>query len=340
MRLAFQVKARAFRCAAGHSAGAGTSGDAAAPNMKPFSTLAALPLLLSTAASPALATCVGQVLLPPTESVHGQRVLEAPGRVERFRVPAQVETLSHRVQVRAARTERVRYGAQYRVERRVVEARGPTRWSRTADRYETVAQPVVIAPGHWVWERRFAPVVSAPPQPGQTVVSPTGVIMCRVWCPPRYAMVPRQVLAERGHRVAEPTTVSRVLERRVLVHPAGWSVRVIPAQYRIVTERRMAAPARWVMRRTPARWGWREMHETHDGGSAWAPVVCGGPLSRPAMARMQSSLAAQGYDPGPADGIGRPETYTALHRFQVEHRLAAGQVTVESARALGVIPPQ
>ena len=55
------------------------------------------------------------------------------------------------------------------------------------------------------------------------------------------------------------------------------------------------------------------------------------------MARMQSSLAAQGYDAGPQDGVGRPQTYEALRRFQVDHRLAAGQVTVESARALGVV---
>ena len=134
------------------------------------------------------------------------------------------------------------------------------------------------------------------------------------------------------------TTVERTQTRRVLVHPAGYAVRTVPAEYRWVSTERLLAPARWEVRRSAARYGWRTEREVREGGSAYAPVVCGGPLSRPAMARMQSSLAANGYDPGPADGLGRPQTYAALHRFQVDHRLAAGQVTVESARALDVVP--
>jgi hypothetical protein len=299
-----------------------------------------LAALTASVASPALAegTCVGKVLLPPSESVHGERVLVSPAHAERAYVPAQVQRSRRAVLVRPARVERIVHAAVWRTERTYVAAPGPVRWERGADRYADVAERVLVQPGRYVWERRYAPTVSGPPQPGQTVVSPTGLVMCKVWCPARYETVMRHVRVGAGRPYAVRTTIQRPVLRRVLVQRGGTEVRRIPAEYRWIETSRLLAPAHWIVRRTAAQFGWRQVREMHDGGSAYAPVVCGGPLSRPAMARMQSSLAAAGYDPGPADGIGRPETYGALHRFQVDHRLAAGQVTVESARALGVIP--
>jgi hypothetical protein len=304
--------------------------------MKPFLVAA----LVASAASPALAEggCVGKVLLPPSESVHGERALLAPGHAERVYLPAQVQHSRRAVLVHPGRVERIAHAAVWRVERTYVSAPGPVRWERGPERYAAVTERVLVQPGHYVWERRDAPTVSGPPQPGQTVVSPTGLVMCRVWCPARYETMTRHVRVGPGRAHAVRTTVQRAVVRRVLVRPSGVEVRRTPAEYRWVESSRLLAPGRWVVRRTAAQYGWRQVRDVHDGGSAYAPVVCGGPLSRPAMARMQSSLAAAGYDPGPADGIGRPETYHALHRFQVDHRLAAGQVTVESARALGVIP--
>ena len=67
-------------------------------------------------------------------------------------------------------------------------------------------------------------------------------------------------------------------------------------------------------------------------------MVCPNGLAPWAMQRLQSGLAAKGYDAGPSDGQARPQTYEALRRFQNDHGLAEGQVTVESARALGVVP--
>ena len=312
--------------------------------MKPLMIVVAGTAVLGASASLALAPaavaqggCVGRVLLPPVEREHSERVLEAPGRVERSYLPPRVERFGRQVLVRPARQERVRFAAVYRVERGVYRSPGPTRWVREPDRYADVAETVVVAPGHYVWERRYGPLVSGPPQPGQTVVTPTGLVMCKVWCPARYETVTHRVRVASGHAYAVRTTVQHVTEHRVLVRPAGYVVRRIAAEYRWVSTERTIAPGRWMVRRTGPQYGWRTTREVHEAGGAYAPVVCGGPLSRTAMARMQASLAARGYDAGPQDGVGRPQTYDALRRFQVDHRLAAGQVTVESARALGVI---
>ena len=282
--------------------------------------------------------CVGKVLLPPVESVRSERVLEEPGRTDRIYHPAVLARSERQVLVRRAWIERIDLPPLYRVERQLVSVPGPTRWTREPDRYADVAEHVLVAPGHYVWERRYGPMVSGPPQPGQTMVTPTGVVMCKVWCPARYETVMHSVRVSRGRMFGERTTVQHEVTRRVLVRPAGYAIRTVPAEYRWISTTRVVQPGGYEVRRAPPRYGMRVEREVHDGGSTYAPVVCGGPLSRPAMARMQASLAANGYDPGPQDGLGRPQTYAALHRFQVEHRLAAGQVTVESARALGVVP--
>ncbi|MGC1301634.1 MAG: peptidoglycan-binding domain-containing protein [Caulobacteraceae bacterium] len=308
--------------------------------MKPLLSAMTVSGLVLSAAAPAMAQggCVGRVLLPPVEGRRTERVLEAPGRVERFMAPARIERTAHKILVRPAREERVSLPALYRTWHGYQQIAGKPRYEHTAPVYQMVNAQVLVAPGHYVWERRYGAVASnGPPQPGQTLVTPTGEIMCKVWCPARYAVVQRQVMVSPGHVVAVPTTMEREVTKTVLVRPASVQVRHIPAAYRYTYSTRVVAPARWYVRRTAARYGVREIHELHDGGAGWAPVVCGGPLSRPAMAHIQASLNAQGYTAGPADGVGRPETYAALRHFQVDHRLAAGQVTVDSARALGVI---
>lgn len=52
--------------------------------------------------------------------------------------------------------------------------------------------------------------------------------------------------------------------------------------------------------------------------------------------QVQQSLANAGYNPGPADGISGPKTDAALKSFQQDNNLAAGELTKETLRALGV----
>lgn len=236
--------------------------------------------------------CYGQVWLPPA---------------------AFSPTPTRMVEVRPAHAERVYAPAAYRTVYSRVAAPASRRWVAAPARYTVRTRRVLVSPGGWIWERKFGRLASGPPEPGQTVVTPTGEILCKVWHPARYAYAHERVLIRRGGGRWVPGPASRLVARRVLIRRAGWTVRMVRAEYR-------QAPAG-----APPRLG-------------WAPVVCGGPLSRDALQRLQASLAARGYDPGPADGSERPETYAALRKFQRDHHMAVGQITVESARALGVIP--
>ena len=51
---------------------------------------------------------------------------------------------------------------------------------------------------------------------------------------------------------------------------------------------------------------------------------------------VQQALVNAGYNPGPVDGISGPKTLQAVTSFQQENNLAAGELTKETLRALGV----
>ena len=281
--------------------------------------------------------CYGRVLLPGHDQVVSQTVLQSPGREERHVIPAVVEQSVRHILVSPARVERKVVPAEYRTEVHTFQVPGARRWVQTQAQYTTTTERVLVSPGRWVWERHYGPMSSAPAQPGQTVVEPTGEIMCKVWCPARYEDVQRQVQVAPGRRYAVQTSITRQSARRVLVHPAEVLERTVPAVYRDETVSRVVRRERVVVTRIAPVYGSVQSRRIVGGGEGWSPVVCGGPLSAAAMQRMQASLAQRGYDPGPADGQGRPQTYEALRRFQMDNHMAAGQITVDSARALGVI---
>ncbi|MDR4517251.1 MAG: peptidoglycan-binding protein [Nitrosomonas sp.] len=52
--------------------------------------------------------------------------------------------------------------------------------------------------------------------------------------------------------------------------------------------------------------------------------------------RVQQALVKAGYNPGPVDGISGPRTLTAIKDFQQGNNLAAGALTKETLRTLGV----
>ena len=282
--------------------------------------------------------CFGRVALPPTYESRDVEVQTQPGRLGRRYIPAVVEHGWRRELVRAASVERVATPAVYRMSYTRVTAPGPRRWIHAAARYAERDETVMVTPGHWVWARRDGPLASGPPQPGQTIVEPTGVVLCKVWCPARYAHVAAQVMVAPGRDYAVSTQVHRLVAYRALVRPAGLVERRVPAQYRQVAVSRVTSGPRTETVRISPRFDVVRQRRMVAGGEGWAPVVCGGPLSRPALAHMQASLAERGYDAGPADGRERPQTYAALRRYQIDHAQPAGQITVDSARSLGVIP--
>jgi len=284
--------------------------------------------------------CYGRVILPAAYGTASLQVLEREGWAETVRTGPQVRRIARKVLVKPERTERVRTPAVYREEVAWVERPGKRRKVVTPARYKTVHDKVLVERGHAEWRRVDAPLAYGETrQSGQPLLQPTGEVVCRVWVPDRYETVARKVQvrpASVAWTSGPPRKVKMV--RKVLVKEAGWTERRLPAVYRTEYDSRVVGPGTERIVRHPAVY--RTVTEPsliQPQRPGWAQVVCGGPLNPAFMARVQQALIRRGFDAGPPDGIERPQVYAALRLFQRQAGLAEGQLTVESARALGVL---
>lgn len=314
--------------------------------VRPVLFTVALTSLLALAASagaheggPQPGQCFGRTVRAPIVEEHRERAPIERGHWQVRRHAAAYAADVQRTLIRPARTERMATPALYRTVVRWEVTPGALRRVRTPPRYQVERERVLVEPAHAEWRRQVPKFAYTEAGPGQTAVQPTGEVLCRVWCPAKYEWRERRVVVSPGGwtEVRGAPHRRKIIERR-LVRPAGAVERRIPAQYRVERHSRLVHPGRVERVWVPARFGTVVRRHVRGGGEGWSQVVCAGPLSPGFRAQLQGALNARGYDAGPPDGAERGQTYDALHRFQRDHRMAEGQVTVESARALGVAP--
>jgi hypothetical protein len=282
--------------------------------------------------------CYGQVILPALYGSAAQQVIERQAWNETVRGAAVVDKVVRKVLVRPERIERIRTGATYRTEVSWITRPGRPRTIREPDRYEIVREKQLIEPGHAEWRRASSPLAYGE-SAGKTVLQATGEVICRVWVPARYAYASRKVLVQRGgaYQVRGPARREKIV-RRVLVSQGGWTELRRPAVYRNEVVRSVVREGRGQVISHPAVYSTVQKKVLVRAESpGWARVVCGGQLAPAFIAALQQRLISQGFDPGPPDGYARPQTYSALKMYQRSHNLAQGQVTVETAQALGLL---
>lgn len=283
--------------------------------------------------------CYGKVILPPVYGSTKERVLKRGAWTETRRGRAVVERTTERVLVQPAHIRRVKLPAVYRTEVVWVKAPGRRVLVTEPAEYEVVREKVVLEPGHAEWRRQSAALAYGETSYGrQTIVEPTGEVLCRVWVPARYGYVSRKVMVSPGRAYEEVGPARRYKQvRKIKVRDGGWTEKRVPAVYktRVVEKVIRRGPARTIQH--PAVYGVVEKPKLlREEGAGWARVLCGGAINPAFMARVQEALIDRGFDPGPPDGVARPQTYAALRMFQRRQGLAQGQLTEESARALGL----
>ena len=282
--------------------------------------------------------CYGRVVTPPVYGRSHKQILEREGWTETRRGAAVVERVTRKVLVRPARSERARTPAVYKT---VVHWRtqpGARHTVREPARYRIVTEKVMVEPARSEWRLTSAPLAYGESR-GQSMLQATGEVYCRVLIPARYEHIQRRIkiAPARTYSVEAPPRKVKTVER-VVVKPAGFVTRTVPAVYRTEVVKKVVRPGKTkVVRHPPVYRSVDRPALIRPPGPGWAKVVCGGEINPAFMAEVQQALIASGYDPGPPNGAGTPQTYAALRMYQRDHRLAQGQLTVESARALGVL---
>lgn len=157
--------------------------------------------------------------------------------------------------------------------------------------YETIREQVLERPARQVWRRGSGPV--------RRIDQATGDLYCLVEEPAVYRTVTRQV-------VKAPTGLKRV---------------VVPEQLGQRPAARLVAPATAERVREPARLESRfERELVRPERLEWRPVLCPTNMTPEVIARVQQSLRAEGYDPGPVDGVLGVRTQRALAQYQRDQR--------------------
>lgn len=284
--------------------------------------------------------CYGRVLLAPTYERVSKQVLEREAWTETLQDAPVTQKVTRKVLVRPATVKRVQTAAVYETRVRWETRPGKRRTVVEPARYKTVTKRVLVSAARSEWRLQSQATMSyGTPQPGQTRLTPTGEVYCKVLIPAVYDTVSTRVkVAEgRSYTVEGPARKVKRVER-VLVREGGWVEKTVPAVYRTEVVKTVVRPGGVRTVTHPAVYRTVEQPVLKESGrQSWARVVCGGAIAPAFMQRVQQSLIAQGYDPGPPNGVGTEQTYAALRRYQSDRGLAQGQLTVESAQALGVL---
>ncbi|MFK8079145.1 MAG: peptidoglycan-binding protein [Granulosicoccus sp.] len=173
--------------------------------------------------------------------------------------------------------------------------------------YQTISKRVKVSDPVFFWLAKDAAA--------EANARPTGRIVCLEETPAEFTSIERQVVAEPALAIASPV-------------PAEYETFEVQELVSAASERRIAIPAR--TRTVTSR------VETSPGQLEWRQVLCETDMTLEVVVALQRALLAEGFNPGPIDGIVGRTTLDAMERFQSESGLGRGGITYESLEKLGV----
>lgn len=249
------------------------------------------------------------VTTPPQYTTEMREVVTRPAYEQLRVVPAQFRQVSERVQVKP---ETVQYVS-------------------TPPQYRTVTERVLVKPARTVWKPGRGPI--------ERIDNATGEIMCLVEEPAEYKTYTRQVVAQpAGVREVRQPAQFRDVTRTVIAQPARVERVTVPAQTARVPVQRLVKPAGQQRVPVPPEYGTIERRELVEPARLeWRPVLCQTNITPAVIRQIQSALAAQGFNPGPIDGIIGEQTIQAMNAFQRSRGLPVDRyLNIETVRALGI----
>lgn len=275
--------------------------------------------------------CYARVLTPPTYRMEDKQVLKVAESEQVDVVPAKYEMVEEQVLVKEASEEAVLVPAKYTYVTETVTVREPSEEIVTVPaKYETQTEQVLVKAAYTTWKKGRGPI--------ERIDNSTGEIMCLIEVPAEYKTVTKRV------QVAPPTTKkvsipgeTKEVKKRVMSEPPKLVKKEIPAEYKTVKVRKMVTPPQEKRSKIPAEYMTvSERHLVEDAKLEWRTILCETNTTADVVRDLQRALQAKGYNPGPIDGVVGRETMAAVSAFQKDNKMASGQLTMETLRALGV----
>ncbi|MCK5189966.1 MAG: peptidoglycan-binding protein [Methylococcales bacterium] len=275
--------------------------------------------------------CYARVLTPATYRVDTKEVIK---RETGYRIEVSHPTYkwtTERVLVKEASevAELVPARYEWRTERILVKDAHEHLKSIPAV-YETKTEQVLVKSAYTTWKKGRGPI--------ERIDNSTGEIMCLIEVPAEYKTISSRILVTPARVETEQHDAEyKDVKIRVMVEGPKMVKRTIPAAYKTVKvkkivqkgqERRIEIPALYqtVSNRV----------KVTDSVLEWRSILCETNTTGDVVRSLQRALLAAGHNPGPIDGVIGRETIAAMKAYQQEKNLAAGSLTIETIRSLGV----
>lgn len=276
--------------------------------------------------------CYARAFVPPKYETVEKTVMtrEQGERIETS--PARYQWVEERVLVKEAAQALQVVPATYKwVEERVLVKEASKDLTQQPAQYKTVKEKVLVRDAYTTWKKGTGPI--------QKIDEATGEIMCLVEVPAEYKTITKRVLVK-------PATVSEVeipaeyktVKRRVVDQPARTVTVEIPAEYKTVKVRKMVAGPTKRSIEIPAQYKTvADQKLVRAGQLEWRPILCETNTTSDVVRRLQVALKNAGYNPGRIDGVIGRDTMSAVTSYQKANNMAAGQLTMETLKKLGVV---
>lgn len=243
----------------------------------------------------------------PVRMGYGERKVKvADAYVEYAIIPAKFGEVTETVEVERERVEIETLPATYRTETKRIKVKEATqRWNP--------ACPQVLAS-----------------QEGSVPAN------CLLEVPAEYTAISRQVIDIPARTIKKIIPArTETVTRKVLLEPAQVVRKEIPAVYSSVKLARVEETAKLNTSPIPAET--REFptqQKSRPERIVQMPALCETSISADKILQLQQRLHQLGYYTGTPEGLLGPKTRTALTRYQEDHQLASGAITLETLQKL------
>lgn len=275
-------------------------------------------------------TCQALVVVPAKFQPRTEQVVvkEASQTIEI--VPAEYEWVEKQVEIKPATEKLEVIPATYKTVDEQIEIEPATVQKKVVEpQYAEVTDSFVSKPA-------YLSAVSDSPA-GKQFAS-VGEVMRLVEVPETNTTITKRVVQE-GVQVKETPVEAKyvTVKKQVVDQPAQVKKIPVEAEYKTVKVKKLVKEAQEVKHEIPAEYSEVTVYDkVADAQMRWETVLCSGDEAKPKIEDVQRALNAVGYNAGVVDGAMGPSTTKALERYQKDHNLAVGGITLETLKSLGV----
>ncbi|MGB1213424.1 MAG: peptidoglycan-binding domain-containing protein [Pikeienuella sp.] len=288
--------------------------------------------------------CYARITQPAQTKTVEERVVDRDATAKLKVIPATYKKVKEKVIVKEASQRIEVVPATYKtVKERVIVTPAKTELITVPATYKTVTEKVKVRDAYTTWKPGGSVIAVGANALGGTILqnrrSSTGEVMCLVEIPAEYKMVKRRVeVTPATTREKVTPAVYKTVTKRVVDKPASTRTVDIPAVYGTVTKTVEATPS--VVQRTEIPASYKTVKRTVEVAPArtvWTSVLCDVNTTPDVVRRLQTALKSQGHYNGKIDGDVGPATRRAIASYQNAQGVQSDILTIESARALGII---